>query len=187
MPKKNDYTLREDQVEQVRLAMKSSRASVVKRATVLYNLHQGYSVREVAEMHQVSRPTVYNYVARFQAEGLGGLPDRPIPGRPRKATPAYIELLHETLESDPQDKGFAFTIWTQARLRTYLADQTGISLSRSRFQELMQRLGYVYRRPKYSVSHQQDAELRQQVSDALEELKKEPRQKPANYSLWTKP
>lgn len=187
MPKARDYSLSKEQLEQVRSAMKSDRASVARRATVLYNLHLGYSVEEVAEMHQVSTASVYKTVARFEAEGIEGLPNKPIPGRPRKATPAYIELLHETLESDPQALGFAFTIWTQPRLRAYLAEQSGIHLSRSRFQELMQREGYVYRRPKYSVSQAQDAELRQQVHDALEELKKEPRHKTSSYSLWTKP
>jgi transposase len=186
MPKQNDYTLTEEEVEQVQLAMKSDKARIAKRATVLYNLHQGYSVKEVSEMHRVSVATVYNYVERFQAEGIEGLPNKSIPGRPRKATPEYIQWLEETLERDPQEMGFAFTVWTQARLRSYLLDQTGISLSRARFQKLMQDLGYVYRRPKYDVVHQQDAELRQQVIEALDELKKEPKQARSNYSLWTK-
>lgn len=186
MPKQNDYTLTKEEVEQVQLAMKSDKARIAKRATVLYNVHQGYSVKEVSEMHQVSVATVYNYVERFQSEGIEGLPNKPIPGRPTKATPEYIEVLEQTLESDPQQMGFAFTLWTQARLRQYLAEQTGISLSRSRFQELMNRLNYVYRRPKYDVAHQQDADLRQQVSDALDALKKEPKPKKSNYSLWTK-
>jgi transposase len=137
-------------------------------------------------MHQVSVATVYNYVERFQAEGIEGLPNKPIPGRPRKATPEYIQWLEETLERDPQEIGFAFTVWTQARLRAYLLEQTGISLSRARFQKLMQALGYVYRRPKYDVVHQQDTELRQQVIDTLDELKKEPTQARSNYSLWMK-
>ena len=187
MPKQNDYTLTDKAVEQVQAAMKSTQSRIAKRATVLYNLHLGYRVQEVAEMHQVSVATVYNYVERFQSDGIEGLPNKPIPGRPRKATPEYIALLEATLESDPQAKGFAFTIWTQARLRRYLAEETGIHLSRSRFQELMTCLGYVYRRPKYDVAHQRDQDLRQQVIESLDELKKEPPPRKSNYSLWTKP
>lgn len=180
MPKQKDYTLTKEQLKRVQVAMKSSQMHVAKRATVLYNLHLGYTVQEVAQMHQVSRATVHNYVARFKTQDIEGLSSKPIPGRPRKATPEYINLLEETLQSDPKEKGFAFTIWTQARLRAYLAEQTGIHLSRARFQDLMQRLGYVYRRPKYDVSHQHDLNLRQQVLEALDELKKEPKQEAVN-------
>ena len=186
MPKHTDYTLTDEEVERIQIAMRSDKARIAKRATVLYNLHQGYSVKEVSEMHQVSVATVYNYVERFQSEGIEGLPNKPIPGRPLKATAEYIDLLEQTLESDPQQMGFAFTIWTQPRLRAYLLEQTGISLSRARFAMLMQRLGYVYRRPKKDLGHKQDEELREQVKQALDEFKKTPKLEASGYSLWMK-
>lgn len=186
MPKQNDYTITEDEQKQIKNAMKNPETRVSKRATVIYNLHQGYKPEEVATLHQISLGTVYNHYNRFKAEGIAGLPDKAKSGRPLKATEEYIATLEETLETDPHDLGYAFTLWTQARLRTYLQGQTGISLSRARFQELMQRLGYVYRRPKYDVSHNQDAQLRQQVIETLDELKKEPKQVKSNYSLWMK-
>ena len=172
MPKKIDYTLTEDELKHVQVAMKSKKSRVARRASIVHSLHLGYRAEEVAELHQVSRATVHNNFHAFKDEGKEGLETKPIPGRPPKATQAYIAVLEETLERNPQELGFAFTLWTQARLRRYLLDQTGISLSRARFQELMQRLGYVYRRPKYDVSHKQDEELRQQVMATLDELKK---------------
>jgi hypothetical protein len=36
MPKQNDYTLTEEEVEQVQVAMRSDKARIAKRATVLY-------------------------------------------------------------------------------------------------------------------------------------------------------
>lgn len=186
MPKHNDYTLSEEQVEQVREAMKSPIARIVQRATVLHSLHLGYRVEEVAQMHNLSTASIYNHVRRFEAEGGAGLADKPKSGRPRKATPEYISLLEETLESDPKDKGYGFAVWTQARLRQYLAQQTGIAISRSRFQELLEQVGYVYRRPKRDLGQRQDPQLREQVKAALEELKKAPQQELSSYSLWTK-
>jgi len=186
MPKQIDYTLTEDELKQVQIAMKDKNIQVARRAGIVHSLHLGYKPEEVAQLYQVSRATVHNSFNRFQSEGQDGFKSKPIPGRPCKANPEYIQLLETTLESDPKAYGFAFTIWTQARLRQYLNDQTGISLSRSRFQELMKRLDYVYRRPKYDTSHRQDETLRQQVEEALDELKKEPRLKKSNYSLWTK-
>ncbi len=108
---------------------------------MIYNLHQGYKPEEVANWHQISLASVYNHFNHFKTEGIAGLPDKAKSGRPHKATEEYIAVLEETLETDPHDMGYAFTIWTQARLRRYLSEQTGIQLSRSRFQELMQILG----------------------------------------------
>ena len=186
MPKHNDYTLSDEQLEQVREAIKSPIARVAQRATVLHSLHLGYRVEDIAHMHNLSTASIYNHFQRFEAEGIAGLPDKPKSGRPHKATPEYIELLEQTLETDPKDKGYAFSVWTQARLRQYLAQQTGIEMSRSRFQELLERLGYRYRRPKRDLGQRQDPQLREQVTAALEELKKEPQPEQSSYSLWTK-
>ncbi len=187
MPKQHDYTLTEEELKQISRAMKHLNARVVKRATIVHSLHLGYCPEEVAQMNGVSLTTVYNHFNRFKMEGIEGLPDKAKSGRPAKATPEYVALLEQTLESDPKEKGYAFTIWTQPRLRSYLAQETGVRISRSRFQDLMQRLGYRYRRPKRDLGHKQDPALREQVKRALTEVKKEPRQVNSSYSLWTKP
>jgi len=186
MPKRHDYTLNETELKQIQEAMKHLDARIAKRATVIHSLHLGYTPEEVAQIHDLTLATVYNHFSRFKREGLEGLPDKPKSGRPTKATPAYIERLERALATDPYDLGYAFTIWTQARLRRYLAQTTGIEICRSRFQELMQQLGYRYRRPKRDLGHKHDPQLRQQVSLALDELKKEPKTGVLSYSLWTK-
>lgn len=186
MPKQNDYTLPENELKQIQKAMKNTETRVSKRATVIYNLHRGYKLEEVADLHDISLSTVYNHYNRFKTEGIQGLPDKPKSGRPYKATPAYIALLEKTLEIDPHSIGYAFTIWTQARLRRYLHEQTSIQLSRSRFQDLMQRLGYRYRRPKHDLGQQQNPDLRDEFQQVLDEVKKQPRQAKSSYSLWMK-
>lgn len=186
MPKQNDYTLTNDELKQVRQAMKDLDARVSKRATIVYNLHLGYSPKQLSKMHDISLASVYNYFNRFKDEARVGLKDKPRSGRPQKATPEYIKRLEETLDTDPQALGYVFTIWTQPRLRTYLAEQTGIDLSERTLQDLMHNLGYRYRRPKTDLGHEQDPELREQVKDALQELKKVPSQAILSYSLWTK-
>lgn len=187
MPKQKEYTLNQTELKQIREAMRSKKAKVVKRATIVHSLHLGHRPDDLAQVHDVSLPTIYACFNRFKAEGQEGLADKGRSGRPRKATEAYIQLLEKTLDIDPQEQGYAFTMWTQSRLRTYLAQETGIELSRSVFQALMQELGYRYRRPKRDLGHEQDTALREQVKDALDELKKEPRHEQSSYSLWTKP
>jgi transposase len=166
--------------------MKHLDARVAKRATIVYNLHLGYRPEEVAQLHDVALASVYNHFQRFKRAGLVGLPDQAKSGRPSKATPAYIDQLEHTLATNPHELGYAFTLWTQARLRTFLAQATGIELSRSRFQDLMHRLGYRYRRPKRDLGYKQDPLLREQVQQALADLKKVPKPVILSYSLWTK-
>lgn len=186
MPKQLDFTLNEEELKHIQVAMKSLDSRVAKRATIIHGLHLGHRPDELADLHGISQVSVYNYFNQFKSEGVSGLPDKPKSGRPRKATPAYISLLEETIARDPKELGFAFTVWTQPRLRAYLNEQTNIHLSRSRFHDLMQKLGYVYRRPKYDVSYKQDPQMREQAIEALDELKKEPKQGISSYSLWTK-
>lgn len=186
MPKRHDYTLTENEYKQVREAMRNLDARISKRGSIVHSLHLGHAPNELAEMYGLSLASIYNHFNRFRAEGFEGLADKPRSGRPRKATVVYIALLEETLENDPKSKGYAFTMWTQARLRKYLAQETDIELSRSIFQKLMQDLGYRYRRPKRDLSHKQDQDLREQVKEALDEVKKEPKQAKSSYSLWMK-
>jgi transposase len=67
----------------------------------------------------VSKPTVIGWKKRFAAQGIGGLEDRPKPGRPKRVDEVAVVLA--TLEPPPERLGV--THWS-SRL---LADQLGIS------------------------------------------------------------
>lgn len=186
MPKQNDYTLTEDELEQIHEALKSDNAKVVKRASVVHSLHLGYSPTEIMEIHAISLGTVYNHFNRFKAKGSEGLVNKPKSGRPPKADEAYRKRLLELIESNPQEFDFGFSVWTLPSLQAFMERDTGIRLSQNRLSEVLQEEGYVYRRPKKDLGHKQDVDLREQVKDALDELKKRPETKASGYSLWTK-
>ena len=187
MPKSLNFTRSEEELERIAKAIKSDkRPEVRQRAMGLRLLHEGHSPQEVAELSSVSPPTVYDWHHRFQASGVEGLANRPKSGRPPKADEAYVALLEETIEEDPQKLGYAFTIWTAARLEKHMAEQTGISLGPTQFRALLKANGFVYRRPKHDLTNLQDAEARKAAEEWLEELKKEPKQERSTSSLWTK-
>lgn len=186
MPKQNDYTLTEEELEEVRVAMKSDKVKVARRANVLHSLHLGYPPYEVAKVHHISLGTVYNHFNRFKSEGVAGLPDKPKSGRPPKADEVYRQRLIQIVETTPNDLGLGFSIWTLPSLQAYMAQETGVHLSQNRLSEVLQDEGYVYRRPKKDLSHRQNPELRQQVKEALEEVKKAPKTVKSGYSIWTK-
>ena len=188
MPKQIKYTLTEDEGNEIERAIKHDpRAEVVRRATAIRMFHQGYTAVEIAEMVSASRASVQNWHQRWRAGGVEALANKPIPGRKPKANASYRETLDQVLETDPHELGYAFSIWTLDRLSQHLEKATGIGLSVGRLAEWMDRWGYVYRQPKHDLTHQQDADVRQQVQVWLDELKKQPKMETVGSSLWTKP
>jgi transposase len=186
MTKRIDYSLEDTKRAHIQTAMKSSNAKVAKRASVVYSLHLGSTPQEVARLHALSLGTVYNHFNRFQAEGVEGLANKPKAGRPAKANAHYQARLRAVLESDPRALGLGFSVWTLPSLQAYMSQQTGVKLSQNRLSEVLRDMGYGYRRPKKDLGHKHDPQLRQQVRDALEEVKKAPQMAMSAYSLWTK-
>lgn len=97
-----------------------------------------------------------------------------------------MALLEEVIDQDPQELGYAFTIWTLNQLRHHMAAATGILLGQTQFRQLLKEQDFVYRRPKHDLTNLQDRQARQTAEAWLDELKKGPRQARSSSSLWTK-
>jgi transposase len=187
MPKALSFQLREAGLREIVAALKRDRrAEVRQRAMGLRLLHEGKSPKELAELLAVSQPTVYDWHHGWQKQGLEGLANRPKSGRPLKATDRSIAQLEEAVEQDPQDLGYAFSIWTTERLRLHLKAKTGIELKPTQFKAVLKENDFVYRRPKHDLSNLQDAQARQAAEEWLEELKKAPKKAKSTCSLWMK-
>ena len=187
MPKTLKFSLAENELEQISKAVKSDkRPEVRQRAMGLRLLHEGQSPKQVPTLMAVSQPTVYDWHHRWQENGLEGWANRPKSGRPRKADTRYVKLLEKVVDQDPQELGYAFTIWTADRLRFYMEKETGKLLGATQFRALLKANGFVYRRPKHDLADLQDPQARKAAEEWLEELKKAPKQERSTYSLWTK-
>jgi len=187
MPKALSFQLTEEGLREIVEAIKhDKRAEVRQRAMGLRLLHEGKLPKEVAAFLSVSQPTVYDWHHRWQRERLEGLANRSKPGRPVKATDSYVAQLEEAVEQDPQDLGYAFSIWTTERLRLHLKAKTGIELKPTQFKAVLKENDFVYRRPKHDLGNLQDEKARQAAEEWLEELKKEPKKAKSISSLWTK-
>ena len=187
MPKKLSFQLIEEGLRAIAEAIKhDKRPEVRQRAMGLRLLHEGKAPKEVAEFLSVSQPTVYDWHHRWQRQGIEGLANRPKSGRPVKANQEYVELLEQVVEQDPQELGYAFSLWTTDRLRLHLKAKTGIELKPTQFRALLKENDFVYRRPKHDLTNLQDATARQAAEEWLAELKKVPKRARSIYSLWTK-
>jgi transposase len=97
----------------------SVRSGLARRARIVLLAADGLGTNEIVRRSGLSKPTVIFWKRRWAAEGLGGLEDRPKPGKPRTVDDVAVVLA--TLEAPPKRLGV--THWS-SRL---LAAELGIS------------------------------------------------------------
>jgi transposase len=73
------------------------------RAHGLLLSHQGFAMRRVAAVYQVSRYAVAEWIERWQSAGLVGLYDHPRSGRPPSLTPDEQHKVDQYLQEHPKD------------------------------------------------------------------------------------
>src|ERR1051326_6510720 len=143
MSRRVTFQLNEEQLAEIEQAINNAvHPEVRQRAIAIRLLDLGQSPEAVSQVVMVSANTVWTWHRRYRDGGMVGLLDKPRSGRPSKADDAYIAELERLLDIDPTNLGLPFTIWTINRLRLYLAEQTNILLSYTRFRALLSREGY---------------------------------------------
>lgn len=187
MPKKINYTLTTEQLQQVETAIKNHpNLRVRQRAQMIRLLHLGHKPEEVGNLLCVTGALVYMWHARWRESGLEGLVDKPKPGRPQAGGKEYRQKLAELIETEPQELGYGFNVWTIKRLLAHMEKETKRLVHKNTLLNMLAELGYVFRRPKHDLGHLQDKQAKETAAEVLEELKKKPSEARSNYSLWTK-
>jgi transposase len=74
-----------------------------RRAHGLLLSHQGFSMRRIAAVYQVSRYAVAEWLERWPSAGLVGLDDHPRSGRPPSLTPDEQHKVDPYLQEHPKD------------------------------------------------------------------------------------
>ncbi|MCW2716754.1 MAG: transposase, partial [Pseudonocardia sp.] len=114
-----DVPPRDREVLESWLRAPSVAAGLARRARIVLLAADGVPVKDIVERVGVSKPTVIGWKKRYAAEGLGGLADRPKPGR--RPIIDEVAVVLATLEPPPERLGV--THWS-SRL---LAGELGIS------------------------------------------------------------
>ena len=129
----------EQDVEALRAVAHSRTAEARRRdrARICWLSHGGQPVAAIKDDVGVADGTVRLWITRFNARGLDGLRDRRRGGRPPTYTPEQVGELVAASLSDPQDLGLPFASWTLDRLATYLQEEKGIAIKRSRIGEIL--------------------------------------------------
>ena len=187
MPKKINYTLSNEELLAIEQAIKKHEEwRVRERARIIRLLHKGHKHQEVADLLAISIGQVYWWHRRWREESLAGLSDKQRSGRPAIGTEEVRAQIEKLLETEPQELGYAFTVWNAPRLLTYMKEEVGVQMHENTLRNLLADMGFAYRRPKHDLTSLQDAEAKERAVEVLDELKKKPAPAKSNYSLWTK-
>jgi transposase len=125
------------------------------RAQALLGIAEGADVGEIAELVQVSRQTIDNWLSRFRERAeldlRARLLDAPRLGRPRAAGGTIDGLLAAVIDGDPREFGYHATVWTAPLRCRYLHDRHGIEVSDKTVGRVIDRLGMSWKRPRHEL------------------------------------
>lgn len=153
--------------EQVRRAIRRTHdARLARRLMAVLQVLDGASPQRVARLMGVSRRSVYGWVRRLSQQGdPEALADRPRSGRPPLLSARELKHLQWLLTRSPQQFGFVCTEWTTAVLRAQLQREGRQEVSEDTLRAALHRLGYVWKRPRYTLAL--DSEREKKARTAL--------------------
>lgn len=134
------------------------------RLTVVRLVMEGKLGKEVAEICNLHRQSVSEYVRRFNEGGLDLLLERKFgEGRPCSLTEAQRTELKETiLHSSPVDHGLGTAVsWTTPIICEHMNRAYGVQMTRTGVLRMLWRLSLSYTRPTYVLKK---ANLKKQQS-----------------------
>ena len=147
-------------------------ARVVKRAMCLLLSAAGKRVARIARVTGLSRRAVAIIRRRWRKRRLRSLTDRPRSGRPPRVTGEYRRELRRALRTGPRALGYVFTVWSIARLATYLRRRTGVALGVDWLRRLVHAEGFVIGRPAHTLAGKRDERQYRRARRRLGRLKK---------------
>ena len=115
----------------------TAEARQVERARILWEARAGLTVPALAANLKLHHVTVRERIKRVNTDGLASLVDKPRSGRPSTYTSEERSIVVATALTDPQTLGQPFASWTLDRLETYLNEEKGIPIKRSRIDDLL--------------------------------------------------
>jgi putative transposase len=146
----------EEELNAIKYAMDNEKiARVFKRYQALYLFLFGKTCRDIAKTIGITKTTVCNLHKIYQNEGLAGIPDKSIPGRPTRLTLEERNALKEVILSNlPSDVGFATDFnWTAGLIAKYIKREYGYDYSIRGITGMLDRMGLSYTRPTYVLAN----------------------------------
>ena len=147
-----------------RIYKQSKHHRVRQRAHCLILSLQRYTTTELLKIFQVDRITIYHWFDAWEARRLAGLYDQAKPGRPSKCTPEQKVQIRQWTKEYPKNLN---------KLRTLVAEQFDIRLSKQTLKRLLKSMAFSWRRIRKGPAGEPEPEEYQHKKQALHELQQQ--------------
>jgi transposase len=138
MPAKNHLSL-----EQKKMMLKTLKESenpyIRERILILLLINEGKTYQEISSFLEIAYSTVAYWAVHGDPDNLESFQDGREEGNFRKVTQVYEKLLLTIITEEPAKYGYEFGRWTAARLAKHLEKETGIKLSGSQVNRILQK------------------------------------------------
>ena len=142
-------------------------ASLYRRTLAILENDRGKPIAQVARSLRVTRQSIHNWPELCTQDfGPLALRDAERCGRPTCWTPDLDELLQTLLQERPTQWGFQAVNWTVPLLQQQLASWDGCWLSEDTIRRKSHELGYVWKRLRYVLPPDPEAEKKKIHSPA---------------------
>jgi transposase len=178
-------SLSESQRAELLEALRREPSGLVRERILIVLLRDdGKTYEQIGKFLGCTLKTAARWCNQVNPDDISSFHDGRAQGNHVKATPAYIELLLETVKQEPSEFGYEFGRWTTARLATHMAEQTNIYLSGEQLRRILRQKKYVYRWAKADLSDKQDQPKREAYKQKLAHYFALTQDKPEVIQLW---
>ena len=119
---------------------------VALRAHMVLLSARGYSVPQIAAIHDCGCDVVRLWLHRYEDAGISGLDDVPRSGRP-PTNPLAGHIVDTQASQSPECSGHVQSCWTVGLLTAYLATRFRLVLSGSSVRRYLRQMGWRWARP----------------------------------------
>ncbi len=134
-------------------------AGKMRRAKIILLSNQGHTATEIGAKLDCNGRTALKWIGRFNRYGIAGLEEGPREGRPRVYGPEDVGAVIQSALTPPQELGLPFVFWTLDRLVTYLKEEKGVGMGRTRVAEVLSREGLRWRKQEGWFGERVDPEF----------------------------
>jgi transposase len=125
----------------------------------------------VARVFNIPRRTVFSWLARYRNGGWDALKEGSRRGRPRKLSGKDMQWVYDAVTmGDPRTYKFEFCLWTLSIIRSMIARELGVELSKSAVSRLLGHLGLSPQRPIYKSYKQSPKQLERYLTRTFPEV-----------------
>ncbi len=170
-----DLTANEAAAVKALARSRAAPARRVERARIVWHASRGETPPTIAAALGLDAETVRRRIRRFNAEGMAALEDHHRSGRPATYSAGEVGAVIAAALTTPRSLGLPFASWTLDRLASCLLEQKGITMRRSRIDEILLHEGLRWRRQETWFGERADPEFAEKRGGSRRSTPRRPR------------